>query len=218
MVSGKAAAIRGSAPSSCKRNGTGRPASGAGAKVSGPSWINWSGRWSSAKRRGVLGVEVRHLEQIETLVADVETELDGLAAADARTVLLRTIPGVAQRTAEIIVTTLDQVRRFKTGRQVASYAGLTPRRFQSGQMDRQGSISKRGNRLLRQVLNQAAWMTVRWNKHLRSVYLRISAGAATRRKLVIVAVMRKLLVTAWAMLRDARAYRPPRVLMAPVAA
>jgi transposase len=168
--------------------------------------------------RGVLFIELQHLEQIETLVADVEAKLDGLAAADARTVLLRTIPGVAQRTAEIIVTTIDQARRFKTARQVASYAGLTPRRFQSGQMDRQGRISKRGSRLLRQVLNQAAWMAVRWNRQLRAVYLRISGGVTARRKLAIVAVMRKLLVTAWAMLRDARAYRPPRVASAPVAA
>jgi len=168
--------------------------------------------------RGVLGIELQHLEQIAARVLDVEAKLDGLAAADARTVLLRTIPGVAQRTAEIIVTTIDQARRFKTARQVASYAGLTPRRFQSGQIDRQGRISKRGNRLLRQVLNQAAWMAVRWNRHLRAVYLRISDGVAARRKLAIVAVMRKLLVTAWAMLRDARAYRPPRVVPAPAAA
>jgi transposase len=168
--------------------------------------------------RGVLGIELQHLEQIEALVVDVEAKLDGLAAVDARTVLLRTIPGVAQRTAEIIVTTIDQARRFKTARQVASYAGLTPRRFQSGQMDRQGRVSKRGSRLLRQVLNQAAWMAVRWNRHLRAVYLRISGGVAARQKLAIVAVMRKLLVTAWAMLRDARAYRPPRVVATPVAA
>lgn len=168
--------------------------------------------------RGALFVELRHLEQIEALVADVEAKLDGLAATDARTVLLRTIPGIAQRTAEVIVTTIDQARRFKTARQVASYAGLTPRRFQSGQMDRQGRISKRGSRLLRQLLNQAAWMAVRWNRHLRAVYLRISGGVRARRKLAIVAVMRKLLVTAWAMLRDERAYRPPPVLPAPAAA
>ncbi len=168
--------------------------------------------------RGLLHVELRHLEQIDEFVAEVEAKLDGLAAADRRTVLVSTIPGVAQRTAEVIVTALDEVRRFKTARQVASYAGLTPRRFQSGQMDRQGRISKRGNRLLRQVLNQAAWMAVRWNQHLRAVYLRISGGVLARRKLAIVAVMRKILVTAWAMLRDGCAYRPPRPVPAPAAA
>jgi transposase len=165
--------------------------------------------------RGLLHVELRHLEQIDELVADVEAKLDGLAATDRRTVLVSTIPGVAQRTAEVIVTALDKACRFKTRRQVASYAGLTPRRFQSGQMDRQGRISKRGNRLLRKVLNQAAWMAVRWNRHMRAVYLRISGERAGRRKLAIVAVMRRLLVTAWAMLRDGRAYQPPRSVTVP---
>jgi len=168
--------------------------------------------------RGLLHIELRHLEQIDGLVADMEAKLDGLAAADRRTVLVSTIPGVAERTAEVIVTALDEVRRFKTARQVASYAGLTPRRFQSGQMDRQGRISKRGNRLLRQVLTQAAWMAVRWSRHFRAVFLRISGGRPARRKLAIVAVMRKILVTAWAMLRDGRAYRPPCSVPAPAAA
>lgn len=168
--------------------------------------------------RGLLHLELRHLEQLDGLVTELEAKLDGLAVADGRTKLISTIPGIAERTAEVIVTALDDVRRFKTARQVASYAGLTPRRFQSGQMDREGRISKRGNRLLRQMLNQAAWIAVRWSRHFREVFLRISAGRKGRRKLAIVAVMRKLLVTAWAMLRDGRAYRPPCVAPAPSAA
>jgi hypothetical protein len=59
---------------------------------------------------------------------------------------------------------------------------------------------------------------MRWNKHLRAVYPRISGGVPARRKLAIVAVMRKLLVMAWAMLRNARTYRPPPLVAAPTAA
>jgi transposase len=152
--------------------------------------------------RGLLHIELRHLDQLEELLAGMEAKLDGMAAADARTVLLRTIPGVAQRTAEVIVTTLDITRRFKTARQVASYAGLTPRRYQPGQTDRQGRISKRGNSLLRKTLNQAAWVAVRWSRHFREVFVRISHMGSVRRKLAIVAVMRKILVIAGTMLRD----------------
>jgi transposase len=173
---------------------------------------------SSELWRGLLHVELQRLDQLEELTADVEAKLDGLAATDRRTQLVSTIPGVGVRTAEVIVTALDEARRFRTSRQVASYAGLTPRRFQSGQMDRQGRISKRGNHLLRKVLNQAAWMAVRWNKPMRAVYLRISGDRPGRRKLAIVAVMRKLLVTAWAMLRDGCVYRPPQIPAASVAA
>jgi transposase len=168
--------------------------------------------------RGLLHVELQRLDRLEELIVDVEAKLDGLAATDRRTMLVSTIPGVGTRTAEVIVTALDEARRFRSARQVASYAGLTPRRFQSGQMDRQGRISKRGSHRLRQVLNQAAWMAVRWNKAMRAVYLRISGNQAGRRKLAIVAVMRKILVTAWAMLRDGCVYRSPQTAAASVAA
>jgi transposase len=95
---------------------------------------------------------------------------------------------------------------------VASYAGLTPRRHQSGQIDHQGRISKRGNAMLRRVLNQAAWVAVRYEPLQRDFYLRLSGGGQKgKRKRAVVAVMHKLLVTAWAILRDERPYqRPPQ--------
>jgi transposase len=102
---------------------------------------------------------------------------------------------------------LDQPQRFRTRRQVAAYAGLVPRRFQSGQMDRSGRITKRGSPLLRQVLNQAAWMAVRCNPELQAFFLRLGGGQKKRRKQAIVAVMRKLLVIAWALLRDRTRYQ-----------
>lgn len=75
-------------------------------------------------------------------------------------------------------------------------------------MDRQGRISKRGDPLLRRALNQAAWSAVHSDAHFRAVFLRISGGRKSRSKKAIVAVMRKLLVTAWAMLRDGAVYQP----------
>ena len=126
---------------------------------------------------------------------------------------MATIPGVGLIAAATIVAVLDDPHRFRTRRQVAAYAGLTPRRFQSGQMDRQGRISKRGSALLRRVLNQAAWMAIRHGPFYHDFYLRLSDGGRKgKRKRTIVAVMHKLVVTAWALLRDQRSYqsrRPP---------
>ena len=161
--------------------------------------------------RGLLDVELRRLESLLRLRRDLESKLDELVRTDARTRRLMTIPGVGPRTAEVIVAVLDDAQRFRSRRQVGAYAGLTPRRYQSGQMDRQGRISKRGSPLLRQVLNQAAWVAVRCNPHLRDVFLRISGGRRGRRKQAIVAVMRRLLVIAWALLRDETRYRPRAV-------
>jgi transposase len=156
--------------------------------------------------RGILHVELQRLEALARLLEEVEAQLDGLAKADRRMELVSTVPGVGRRVAEVIVAVLDDAKRFRSPRQVAAYAGLTPRRYQSGQMDRQGRISKRGNPLLRQVLNQAAWVAVRYDPHFRDVFQRISGGRQGRRKPAIVAVMRRLLVVAWAVLRDERPY------------
>jgi len=161
--------------------------------------------------RGLLKTELEHLQQVAALVATVTEKLDALGRADARVARLRTIPGVGPRTAEVIVTVLDQPQRFATRRQVAAYGGLTPRRWQSGQMDRSGRITKRGSPLLRQMLNQSAWIAVRCNPELRAFFLRVGGGQKKRRKQAIVAVMRKLLVITWALLRDETTYQATRL-------
>lgn len=167
--------------------------------------------------RGILALELGRLDALERLLAELEAKLDEVAQEDEQVQLLETIPGVGRRTGETIVATLADPHRFQNRRQVAAYAGLTPRRYQSGTLDRSGRISKRGNRELRRILNQAAWMAIRRDAHLRALYERVSGnGARGRRKIAIVAVMHKLLVVAWAMLRDGQRYRaaPPPVARA----
>jgi transposase len=155
----------------------------------------------------MLELELQRLDGLEELIRTMDAKLDQLAQGDARTVLVKSIPGVGWRTAEAIVTSLDNPHRFTSRRQVAAYAGLTPRRYQSGRMDRQGRISKQGRRSLRQALNQAAWSAIRRNAPFRAFYLRLGGAQKARRKQALVAVMRKLLVLAWALLRDGRSYQ-----------
>ena len=123
-----------------------------------------------------------------------------MAAADERVQLLQTIPGVGRKTAEVVVAYLDDPHRFQNARQVSSYAGMVPRRYQSGEMDRQGRIHKRGPRQLRSALVEAAWLMLRYNPWAKSVYDRLTSGQKTRKKKAIVAVARKLLVRCWVML------------------
>jgi transposase len=161
--------------------------------------------------RGALAIELKQLELLNEHVDDFDRKLQDWAKTDRRLQLVSTIPGVGTVTAATIVAVLDDPHRFRSRRQVASYGGLTPRRYQSGQMDHQGRISKRGNAMLRRILNQAAWASVRYNASQREFYLRLSNnGQKGKRKRAVVAVMHKLLVTAWAILRDERPYQAPR--------
>ncbi|TWA66694.1 transposase IS116/IS110/IS902 family protein [Azospirillum baldaniorum] len=69
---------------------------------------------------------------------------------------LMTIPGVGALTAVTFTTTINTPNRFAKSRSVGAYLGLTPRRYQSGEMDSTGRISKCGDRLLRTYLFEAA--------------------------------------------------------------
>jgi transposase len=156
--------------------------------------------------RGELALELRELEALMALVAEAEGRLDALGAEDERVKLLRTIPGVGARTAEVVVAHLGDAGRFRTAGEVSAYAGLVPRQFQSGEMDRKGRITRRGPGLLRKVLVEAAWLMQRYNGWAARTLARISKGQKTRRKQALVAVARKLLVRCWAMLRHGTAW------------
>lgn len=159
--------------------------------------------------RGVLQAELALLEAHEAQIKGVEARLDAPAKADDRVKLLTTIPGVGAGTAEAIVAHLDDPRRFRTARQVSAYAGLVPRQFQSGTMDRKGGVTKRGPAGLRKILVECAWMVRRYSAWGASVVARISGGQKGRIKPAVVALARKLLVVCWSMLRSGRPWEPP---------
>lgn len=150
--------------------------------------------------RGELDLELIQLEQLWDHQHQMHKKLNVLAAADERVQLLQTIPGVGRKTAEVVVAYIDDPHRFQNARQVSSYAGMVPRRYQSGEMDRRGRIHKRGPRQLRSALVEAAWLMLRYNPWAKSVYDRLTSGQKTRKKKAIVAVARKLLVRCWVML------------------
>jgi len=97
---------------------------------------------------------------------------------------------------------IDDASRFKSGKQVGCYLGLTPRQYQSGASNRQGRISGQGHKTLRALMVEVSWLGRRWNPRLKSVYERVHRGCRARRKIAIVACARCLFVWCWAMLRD----------------
>lgn len=159
--------------------------------------------------RGQLHVELEALEQAESLCDQVERKLDALAEADERVQRLQTVPGVGPRLAETIVAMIDDPKRFKNGKQIGAYAGLVPAQYESGQSKRQGRITGRGNKLLRALLVEVSWLMRRYNGHFAGIYDRVCRDSRARRKIAVVAVARRLLVTCWAMLRDGSEWRAP---------
>lgn len=154
--------------------------------------------------KGELNLELRQLEAIENCINETEKKLDKLAEGDENIKVLQSIKGVGARLSEALAAFVDEPERFKTGKQVGSYIGLTPRQYQSGQMDHQGKISGAGNKVLRSLLVEVCWLGLRHNKWMNETYHRILRGSKSRKKIAITALARKLLVRCWAMMRDGK--------------
>jgi transposase len=162
--------------------------------------------------RGQLYVELELLEAMNKSILEAEKKLDELADKDEQTKRLRSIEGVGPRLAEAVAAFIDEPERFRTGKQVGSYVGLTPRQYQSGDMDRQGKISGQGNKVLRALLVEVSWLGLRHNKWMSETYHRILRGSQSRKKIAITAVARKLLVRCWAMMRDEKCWQESRAI------
>ena len=108
---------------------------------------------------------------------------------------LMTVPGVGPVVGVAFVATIDDPKRFAKSRAVGAHLGLAPRRFQSGQMDFQRSISKCGDALMRQYLFEAAAVLLHrtrgWSA-LKSWGVRLIKRIGMRK--ATVAVARKLAV------------------------
>lgn len=158
---------------------------------------------------GRLQVELDLMAAIDQQLKLVDRRLDELGSSDDRVKLLQTIKGVGPRVAEAVVSHLGDVKRFKSARQVAGYAGLVPKQIESGQMSRFGHITRRGPALLRSMLTESAWIVWRHNAWAQAWVMKISRGSKARRKIAMIALARRLLVILWAMLRDNKPFRSP---------
>jgi transposase len=66
------------------------------------------------------------------------------------------VPGIGVLSALTYVSTVEDPGRFRRSRSVGAHLGLTPRQYQSGEVDRSGRISKCGDTLARTLLYEAA--------------------------------------------------------------
>src|SRR5260370_27180205 len=122
--------------------------------------------------------------------------------------LLMTAPGVGAVVALTYRATVDQPQRFVHSRAVGAHVGLTPKRYQSGEVDYDGGVSKCGDALLRTMLYEAAHsLLIRSGKWswLKAWGMRVAQRRGIRR--AIVAVARRLAVVLHRMWVDGSEFR-----------
>ena len=155
---------------------------------------------------------LEQLELHEKQVVRVTKQLDEKLSQHPGGPLLQTIPGVGPRTAEAILAYTDNIERFRRGKDYASYFGMTPKLDQSGQMRRDGHISKQGPSVVRWLIVESAWRAIQHNKSLNQFYQRVLHGQKNRKKIAIVATARKMLTIMRAMLLTGEVFNENLVL------
>jgi transposase len=106
--------------------------------------------------RGALMELLQAFELLHAQQRRMYKQLSAIAKEDEVSKRLMTIPGVGCATAAAFVATIDDPERFPDGEAVASYLGLTPSVYQSGETEYRGRITKQGDKLLRWLLVEAA--------------------------------------------------------------
>jgi transposase len=102
--------------------------------------------------RGLLAAR----DAILKAIVAINTDMKSLERSSSACRRLMTIPGVGRLTALAFAAAIDDPDRFRRSRDVGAYLGLVPRRYQSGEIDYTGSISKCGDARLRTLLYEAA--------------------------------------------------------------
>jgi len=134
-------------------------------------------------------------EAIEQQIEDLDRKVLRLARNNAQVRRFMTAPGVGPITALCYFATIDDPTRFKKSSSVGAYAGLTARRYASGEVDWTGRISKCGDKMLRSYLYEAANVLLtriaKWSV-LKAWGIRLAKRSGLRKAKV--AVARKLAV------------------------
>ena len=121
---------------------------------------------------------------------------------------LMAIPGIGAITATAFVTAIEDPANFRSSRSVAAWFGLTTRRYQSGEVDYDGHISRRGDAHMRGLLYEAATVLLtrsQVDSDLRAWGLKLRERLGFKR--AAVAVARKLAVVMHSMLKSGQSYR-----------
>ena len=170
----------------------------------------WDGRALPGELRCELEREVERLALVERQIAALEAERrerlrEPKTDTERSIVQLMRLGAIGPTSAWLLVMEFFGWRRFRNRREVAALAGLVSTPYNSGDSERDQGISKAGNRRVRAMMVEIAWLWLRFQPQsaLSQWYQRRFAGGGLRmRRIGIVALARRLLIALWRYLAD----------------
>ena len=173
-------------------------------------------RLEGAKTKGVIKSLRKLVTYLDAEIARTEKQIqdhiDNHPDLKHQCQLLESIPGIGKRTAAKLLAEIEDIARYQSARQVAAYAGLTPRNYRSGTIRGKTRLSKTGNARVRKALFLPAMTAKRYNPIVRSFCQRLASHGKNKMQ-VIGAAMRKLIHIAFGVLKSGKRFDPNHELL-----
>lgn len=151
---------------------------------------------SYAEQWLAITAKVKEIDKKLVEQAKGESKIDGI---------YQSVPGIGKLSARILANELGDMRQFSNEKKLFSYTGLTLREHTSGDKKRLGSISRQGKSVLRKILVEAAWVAIKKDKNLKSIFEAITKRAGAKR--AIIGIARRLVGRIRACVIKEEAYR-----------
>jgi transposase len=155
----------------------------------------------SSYLRESLEVLVDLYEYLTRQLTRINRKVVELSRADkyrGKAELLRTAPGVGLLTGMEVLVEHQEMGRFRSSEEIASYMGLTPSEYSTGEHIRQGRITRSGNWRVRNALIESSWILIGKDPWMRRTYMRLKSHKGAKR--AIIAIARKLIIILRSML------------------
>ena len=157
------------------------------------------------------------LQHTQANLAQLEGEIEKLLKTDQGAKGLQSVPEFGQKTVAVLRAELGDVQRFQRTDQVVAYAGLDLEVKQSGKWKGQTKLSKRGSGRLRRILYLAAVRSIRLKDSPFGAYYHRLVARGMKKVEALTAVMRKMLLIAYRLVRTEEMYDPTKVCAVPLA-
>lgn len=153
-----------------------------------------------------LAADWRHLDERMDLLSN---EINATARADGNCERLMSVPGIGPIISSAMVAAIGTSDAFTKGRDFGAWLELVPRQMSTGDRTILGPISKRGNRYLRVLFVQAAWVVLirpgSWERYGLKSWIE-SARKRLHRNVQAIALANKLARIAWSVLAHGRGF------------
>jgi transposase len=140
--------------------------------------------------KNTLQVHIDNSLYFRDKILDITKKIRALSKTEKyerQSMLLCTIPGIGMLSAMTVLTELCDIRRFKDLNHLCSFIGLIPNTHSTGEKDRIGNITNRGNKSLKSVLIEASWVAIRNDPALLLKYKKLCLSMEANKAIIRIA-------------------------------